>query len=172
MSRTFILLALVLACGCSGSETGKKNNKNKPSDNHLHLLVENNMHDLSKPNKSKFHDSFIEEFDQNRSTFFTHHSGGKGADFTWEMGSVSSSEPDTRILALKLDPEDEAGAGKGAELVTNKFTFYGTYAARLKVPDPRDVQPNVGAVVGYFTYREDNEYGLSEIDFEWLIADP
>ena len=69
MSRTFILLALVLACGCSGSETGKKNNKNKPSDNHLHLLVENNMHDLSKPNKSKFHDSFIEEFDQNRSTF-------------------------------------------------------------------------------------------------------
>ena len=172
MSRTFILLALVLACGCSGSETGKKNNKNKPSDNHLHLLVENIMHDLSKPNKSKFHDSFIEEFDQNRSTFFTHHSGGKGADFTWEMRSVSSSEPDTRILALKLDPEDEAGAGKGAELVSNKFTFYGTYAARLKVPDPRDVQPNVGAVVGYFTYREDNEYGLSEIDFEWLIADP
>src|SRR5690606_40155098 len=33
-------------------------------------------------------------------------------------------------------------------------------------------QPNVGAVVGYFTYHMDSVFGLSEIDFEWLIADP
>lgn len=30
----------------------------------------------------------------------------------------------------------------------------------------------MGAVVGYFTYYMDSVYGLSEIDFEWLIADP
>ena len=30
----------------------------------------------------------------------------------------------------------------------------------------------MGAVVGYFTYHMDREQGLSEIDFEWLLADP
>ncbi|HTF16692.1 MAG TPA: hypothetical protein VK658_01395 [Chryseolinea sp.] len=27
-------------------------------------------------------------------------------------------------------------------------------------------------MVGYFTYQIDDAFGLSEIDFEWLIADP
>lgn len=30
----------------------------------------------------------------------------------------------------------------------------------------------MGAVVGYFTYHVDSLPGLSEIDFEWLLADP
>ena len=40
------------------------------------------------------------------------------------------------------------------------------------MPDVTKVQPNTGAVVGYFTYQMDSLAGLSEIDFEWLIADP
>jgi beta-glucanase (GH16 family) len=56
--------------------------------------------------------------------------------------------------------------------LSKDFTHFGSYAARLKVPDARTLQPNVGAVVGYFTYHEDKELGLSEIDFEWLLADP
>jgi beta-glucanase (GH16 family) len=35
-----------------------------------------------------------------------------------------------------------------------------------------NIQPNAGAVVGYFTYHMDSIQGLSEIDIEWLIADP
>ena len=46
------------------------------------------------------------------------------------------------------------------------------YATRLRIPDIRNIQPNAGAVVGYFTYHVDSVPGLSEIDFEWLIADP
>lgn len=75
------------------------------------------------------------------------------------MGVSSSSETDTKVLSFKIDPEDAAGAGKGPEIILKKFTSYGTYAARLKIPDPKNIQPNVGAVVGYFTYRVDSIYG-------------
>jgi hypothetical protein len=73
---------------------------------------------------------------------------------------------------FKIDPNDSAGAGRGPEIISNNFTHFGTYSARLKVPDVRNNQPNTGAVVGYFTYHVDSAFGLSEIDFEWLIADP
>jgi len=77
-----------------------------------------------------------------------------------------------KILSLKIDPADSAGAGRGPEIISKGFTHFGTYSARLKVPDVRKVQPNTGAVVGYFTYYMDSIAGLSEIDFEWLVADP
>ena len=77
-----------------------------------------------------------------------------------------------KILSFKIDPTDSAGAGRGPEIISNDFTHFGSYAACLRVPDVRDIQPNVGAVVGYFTYHVDREQGLSEIDYEWLIADP
>jgi beta-glucanase (GH16 family) len=123
-------------------------------------------------NESEFHGEFIENFSDTVSNFFRHGTGGKGADFTWKMGVSSSSETDTKVLSFKIDPEDAAGAGKGPEIISKKFTSYGTYAARLKIPDPKNIQPNVGAVVGYFTYRVDSIYGQSEVDFEWLISDP
>jgi hypothetical protein len=89
-----------------------------------------------------------------------------------EIGVNSLSEPGTKILSFKIDPNDSAGAGRGPEIISNDFTHFGTYSARLKVPHVRDIQPNAGAVVGYFTYHVDSIFGLSEIDFEWLIADP
>jgi beta-glucanase (GH16 family) len=73
---------------------------------------------------------------------------------------------------MRIDPEEAPGAGKGPEIISNEFTHFGTYASRLKIPDVKKIQPNVGAVVGYFTYQVDSVPGLSEIDFEWLIADP
>jgi hypothetical protein len=96
----------------------------------------------------------------------------KGDEFTYRFGADSSTDPGTKVLLMKIDPEGVPGAGKGPELISNYFTHFGTYAARLKVPKVRDIQPNVGAVVGYFTYHMDSVPGLSEIDFEWLLADP
>jgi len=122
--------------------------------------------------KARFHDSFFEDFNTSASGYFEHHSGGNSADFTWAFGVPSPSEPGTNILSFKIDPEDPAGAGRGPEIISNDFTHFGTYAARLKVPDVRGIQPNVGVVVGYFTYYMSSEQGLSEIDWEWLIADP
>ena len=122
--------------------------------------------------KDSYHKSFFEDFSGTKSEYFQHHSSGRGADFTWAFGVDSPTDPGTSILSFKIDPEDSAGAGRGPEIITNDFTHFGTYAARLKVPDVREIQPDVGAVVGYFTYHMDREQGLSEIDFEWLVADP
>ena len=122
--------------------------------------------------QEQYHKSFREDFSKSRPSYFEFNSGGKGAEFTRTFGTRSPTETGTEILSFKIDPEDVAGAGKGPEIITKNFTHFGTYAARLKVPDVRKVQPNAGAVVGYFTYHMDDEQGLSEIDFEWLIADP
>lgn len=120
----------------------------------------------------RYHSSFFEDFNTSVSENFTPSTDGRGADFIWTFGADSPNEPGTKILSLKIDPEDRAGAGKGPEIISNDFTHFGTYAARLRVPDVRKIQPDVGAVVGYFTYQVDSVPGLSEIDFEWLLADP
>ena len=120
----------------------------------------------------KYHKAFFEDFNRSRPKNFEFHTGGKGADFTNKFGDRSPSERKTKVLSFRIDPEDPAGAGRGPEIISNNFTHFGTYAARIKVPDVKNTQPNAGAVVGYFTYHVDSVPGLSEIDYEWLIADP
>lgn len=115
--------------------------------------------------------SFIENFNDTNLHHFRYGSTGIKDAFKWQSGVVSKTDH-AKVLSLKIDPLDSAGAGRGPEIISNDFTYYGTYSARLKVPDVRDIQPNTGAVVGYFTYYMDSVYGLSEIDFEWLVADP
>ncbi|REG84654.1 glycoside hydrolase family 16 protein [Algoriphagus antarcticus] len=125
------------------------------------------------PNESqKKHKSFLEDFSLSKSKNFRYGSTGIHADFKHKMGIASPSEAETSILSFKLNPEEKAGPGKGPEIISKHFTHFGTYSTRLKVPDVSEKQENIGAVVGYFTYQEDDKEGLSEIDFEWLIADP
>ncbi len=122
--------------------------------------------------QAKLHGLFTENFDDSTLTNFRWGSTGTKAAFKWRSGVASSIEPATKVLSMKIDPEDRAGAGRGPEIISNNFTHFGTYSTRLKVPRVAGIQPNVGAVVGYFTYHMDSVAGLSEIDFEWLIADP
>lgn len=116
--------------------------------------------------------SFREDFSGTTFKFFRYGSTGTRAAFKWKPGANSRTEAGTKVLSFKIDPNDSAGAGRGPEIISNAFTHFGTYTARLRVPDVKAVQPNVGAVVGYFTYYMDPVFGLSEIDFEWLVADP
>jgi beta-glucanase (GH16 family) len=127
---------------------------------------------ISNAQSSTNQNGFIEDFNDTASAYFRKGSTGTKADFKVKMGVVSHTEPRVKILSFKIDPQDSAGAGRGPEIISNNFTHFGTYSSRLKVPDVKKIQPNVGAVVGYFTYYMDSIYGLSEIDFEWLIADP
>ncbi|WP_170124575.1 glycoside hydrolase family 16 protein [Algoriphagus yeomjeoni] len=127
---------------------------------------------LIPKDSQKMQKSFFEDFSSSKSKIFRYGSTGMPADFKYKMGISSPSESETKILSFKLNPDETAGPGKGPEIISKNFTHFGSYSARLKVPDVRDKQPNVGAVVGYFTYHEDEKEGLSEIDFEWLIADP
>lgn len=116
--------------------------------------------------------SFMEDFTDSTLHNFRYGSTGVRDAFKWRAGVNSSTEPGTKVLLFKIDPADSAGAGRGPEIISNEFTRYGTYSARIKIPDVTKIQPNAGAVVGYFTYNMDSLEGLSEIDVEWLIADP
>ena len=117
-------------------------------------------------------DSFIENFNDPVLHYFRYGSTGINDAFKCQTGVTSQTDHGLKVLRLKIDPMDSAGAGRGPEIISNGFTSFGTYSARLKVPNVKNVQRNTGAVVGYFTYYMDSVYGLSEIDFEWLVADP
>ncbi|MDN3690239.1 glycoside hydrolase family 16 protein [Cyclobacterium jeungdonense] len=119
-----------------------------------------------------YHDSFIENFSDTTFDYFRYGSTGNKTEFKYKLGVNSPTEEGTKILSFKIDPQDSAGAGRGPEIISKHFTHFGSYSARLKVPSVGEIQPNVGAVVGYFTYHMDSIHGLSEIDFEWLLADP
>ena len=119
-----------------------------------------------------YHGPFIENFNKPTLEFFNINTRRTGYDFRYYPGIPSFSEKGTDIMMFRIDPNDPAGAGRGPEIGSKELTHFGTYSARLRVPDVTQVQPDLGAVVGYFTYRMDGVHGLSEIDFEWLIADP
>ena len=122
--------------------------------------------------KTKPSPSFKEDFSDAALNNFRYGSTGNHTGFKWKSGVAAGTDSNTKVLLFKIDPADSAGAGIGPEIISKNFTYFGTYSARIKVPNVRDVQPNTGAVVGYFTYYMDSLYGLSEIDFEWLVADP
>lgn len=117
---------------------------------------------------TRFMRQFTEDFNENRPSYF----GTSGSSFRYYCGVPSFCETGTNVMILRISPDDPAGAGRGPEIATDKKTHFGTYSARFRVPDIKDVQPNTGAVCGYFTYRFTKGYGLSEIDIEILIADP
>lgn len=116
--------------------------------------------------------AFTEDFNDSTLHHFFYGSTGVRDAFKYHIGGASSIEPATSVLLFRIDPADSAGAGRGPEIISTAFTHFGSYSARLRIPDVRKVQPNAGAVVGYFTYHTDSLRGLSEIDIEWLVADP
>lgn len=116
---------------------------------------------------------FAEDFTADTLVNFRYGSGGNRAGFTRVCGAPSSLEPGTSVLALTMDPDDKASPWQGPNISSHQFCHYGTYSGRLKTPSVLETQPNVGGVVGFFTYYNDPAInGHSEIDIEWLIADP
>jgi len=127
----------------------------------------------------KFHDSFIENFDGNQPRNLEHFRfDGGGSKVEWQ------TKIEDGILKIAMNPADTAGAWQGPNYASKDFTHYGRYSLRVRIPCAKS-QPNVGAVVGFYTYYNDqwgtelpediNGNGLfdnSEIDIEWLIADP
>lgn len=130
--------------------------------------------------------AFLENFDTASPVNFSYGSGGKKASFTHISGMESPDEAGTYVLKLELDPEDGAGAWIGPNYTSHQTCHFGRYSARIKTASARNSeQPLTGAVVGFYTYYNDqydesgpkdvNQNGIadnSEIDFEWLIADP
>ena len=136
--------------------------------------VDLNAQEKKSQQAPKFHKKFIEHFNKPTSEYFNQNGGRRRTSTQMRYIPATSSfvEKDTKVMMMRIDPTDPAGAGRGPEICSKHYTSYGRYSARIRIPDVTAVQPNVGAVVGYFTYNMEKEKGLSEIDWEWLIADP
>ena len=118
---------------------------------------------------SRFMPAFTENFNAATTQNFNTHL----SPLRYYCGVHSLTEENTDVMLMTIHPGDAAGPSKGgSEIETTKMTHFGTYSARLRMPDLRQVQPNVGMVTGFFTYRFTEGFGLSEIDIEWLLADP
>jgi beta-glucanase (GH16 family) len=103
--------------------------------------------------------------------------------FIPSSGSIQSnvadgSATDGRIGLLTISASPAPGPGGGPNLESHALYGFGTYEARLKTADCSS-QPNTGIITGFFTFLNDgtdqNGNGISdnsEIDFEWLCAEP
>ena len=115
---------------------------------------------------------FREDFSESASFLrFAPKSNG-GEDFRYYSAHPSLSAANTKVMMMRIDPEDGEGWGKGPQVLTKDYTFYGSYSARMRVPDIKKAQKNLGAAAGVYVYDVDEKYGHSEIDFELRVADP
>jgi len=121
-------------------------------------------------------DRFFEDWEGPSSAHFsTRTPSGARVLFNVPQGAVG----DGRTLQLELPPNPSSGPGGGPEVSTRNRCLYGHFSTRLKTVDTAS-QPKAGVVTGYFTYfnnnnQDHNANGLpdnSEIDFEWLAAQP
>lgn len=115
---------------------------------------------------------FKEDFSEKSSGFLKFVPKTSGDDFRYYSGHPSLSENNTKIMMMRVDPTDGEGWGKGPQITTKDYTFYGSYSARMRVPNTKKAQKNLGAVAGLYTYDVDAEFGHSEIDIELRISDP
>lgn len=95
-----------------------------------------------------------------------------GQDLRYYSGHPSLSAASTTVMMMRIDPADGEGMEKGPHVITKDYTFYGSYSARIRVPDIRKAQKNIGAAAGLYVLDYDEKFGHSGIDFEILIADP
>lgn len=98
-------------------------------------------------------------------------------------GKALSNQADTdaadgKALLLQVPIDALAGPGGGPQAETGEKALHGTFTARIKTVDCAG-QNDAGVVTGFFTYFNDgsdqNGDGIadnSEIDFEWLCAEP
>ncbi|HYF63639.1 MAG TPA: glycoside hydrolase family 16 protein, partial [Herpetosiphonaceae bacterium] len=104
--------------------------------------------------------------------------------FTWSSTSSTASGTsnvadaqagDGRALKLSIAAGQAPFPGAGSNLQSKELHHYGTYETRLKTAD---CAANEGVINGFFTFQnggDSNANGLpdnSEIDFEWLCAQP
>jgi hypothetical protein len=110
----------------------------------------------------------------NSTRFYT-----RGASPNAATSNVSDNAAlDGKALELTLGAKAQPTPSGGAEVGTNARMRFGTFSSRLRTADCTG-QPNAGVVTGLFTYYNDGADGTgdglpdnSEIDFEWLCAEP
>ncbi|MBQ7811780.1 MAG: glycoside hydrolase family 16 protein [Bacteroidales bacterium] len=116
--------------------------------------------------------AFQEDFSEAASFLRFSPKANGGEDFRYYSAHPSLSEKNATVMMMRIDPTDAEGWGKGPQVITKDYTFYGSYSARIRVPDIRKAQKNIGAAAGLYVHDADEKFGLSAIDMEIRIADP
>jgi beta-glucanase (GH16 family) len=119
--------------------------------------------------------AFTEQWTGATSPYFNFLLNG-GSTITSNVADAAAS--DGKIVDLTLPAFPNAGPSGGPNLQSPILYGFGTYEARIKTVDC-SMQPNSGVITGFFTYLNDGTdqdgdgvKDNSEIDFEWLCAEP
>lgn len=122
-----------------------------------------------------FRTAWVEEWD--RDTIPNFYARGDAPNSV-NPNVLDSSTRDGHALSLTLGANSQSTPSSGAEVGTNARFAFGSFASRLRTANCTG-QPDAGVVTGLFTYFKDGTDttgdGLpdnSEIDFEWLCAEP
>ena len=149
----------------SGQENGDKEDTEKPGEN-------GNQNTDAPFKEVTLAAKFKEDFSEKSSGFLRFDPKSNGDDFRYYSGHPSLSEANTKIVMMRVDPNDSEGWNKGPKVMTKDYAFYGSYSARMRVPDTRKAQKNIGAAAGLYARDVDADYGLGEIGIELRVADP
>ena len=90
-------------------------------------------------------EAFKEDFSGEPGNGLTLDAGGK--DFRCFPGFPSLTESGSTILMLRLDAAKDAG--DGIKLTSTDYVHFGSYSARVRLPDVKSVQPGLGASVEF-----------------------
>ena len=121
-------------------------------------------------NDVALHEAFVEHFSGETSETFEFFL--KENDFRYYPAFPSWTEKGTDLLLLRVDPSDPAGLVQYPCVSTREHTFFGTYSIRLRLPDIKAVQPNIGLNAVFTLAEQDENNGYSTVEMLWKLADP
>ena len=116
-------------------------------------------------------EAFTEEFSTRETETFSFRSVAPEKDFRYYPGFPSLSEKNKTILLLRPNPADKAGEENGAVISSRDYVFYGSYSARIRIPDVGSVQPKVDLRADFSLRDDDPVFGFDEMTLEFRIAD-
>jgi len=174
-------LILAMFAGCSAKyplENSRDSDKGSPADTTGNPSGGSGATEGDKPEKEfipkdvPLHSAFTEDFSDTDSKYFKFKPKTGGDDFRYYSGHPSLSARNTKVLMMRIDPDVPAGSGQGSCVISDDYTFYGTYSSAIRIPDIRKAQPDIGAAVNFMVSDEDPDYGICEVGFEWRPANP
>lgn len=146
-NRLMLLLALGAAVSCSSGKyplpapekPKPEQPDDKPDDN------PDDKPDDNPPVTVTLMEAFKEDFSGEPGNGLSLDAGGK--DFRCFPGFPSLTESGSTILMLRLDGAKDAG--DGITLSSKDHVHFGSYSARVRLPDVKSVQPGLGASVEF-----------------------
>jgi hypothetical protein len=155
INRLLLLLALGAAVSCSSGKyplpvpekPKQEQPDNKPDDTPDDTPDDkpDDKPDDNPPVTVTIMEAFKEDFSGEPGNGLTLDAGG--IDFRSFPGFPSLTESGTKILMLRLNAAKDAG--DGITLTSKDYVHFGSYSARVKLPDVKSVQASLGASVEF-----------------------